>query len=80
MADGCLTIDCADPSFVRCDTVIVNRAEHSVGLVLQEGYHHVGPLPKEMAAEALDGVTEAHLKALLPEGQAFCLKAPVKIT
>lgn len=65
-----------DPSFVRADWIVVDRADHSVHAVLHESRHLIGHVSPEMAAAILRG-GEILLAALHTQGHIVDLVAPV---
>lgn len=66
-----------DPSFIRSETVIVDLMHRSIGLIFQNGYHHIGDLPRDMGDEKID--IKARLSGFGAGGKEIHLNAPVKI-
>jgi hypothetical protein len=77
---GCLEIDFAeDACFTRSETVLVDLMQRSIGIIFQNGYHHIGDLPAHLASTAMEGMRNARLIGHGAGGREIVLHAPVKI-
>lgn len=79
LKDGGLAIDFADPAFVRCDTVLVDILQRTIGVVLHEGYHKIGSLPDGIRSDDLKHIRTARVSGLVG-GESLSLKAPIKFS
>ena len=49
LSSGVLSIDFfEDPSYTRSETVIIDLMQRSIGIIFQNGYHHIGDLPASL--------------------------------
>ncbi len=69
-----------DPSFIRSESVIVNLMQRSIGLIFENGYHHIGDLPKNVISKDIEKMTRAKLRGQGHRGRSIELHAPVLIT
>lgn len=77
---GRLEIDFAeDACFARSETVLVDLMQRSIGIIFQNGYHHIGDLPASLAGSAMEGMRNARLIGHGAGGREIVLHAPVKI-
>lgn len=77
---GYLAIDFAeDPSFTRSETVLVDLMRRSIGLIFQNGYHHIGDLPSDLGSPVMEGLRNARLTGHGADGREIVLHAPLKI-
>lgn len=74
-----LSIDFADPAFVRCDTVLVDTLQRTIGVVLHEGYHKIGSLPDAIRLDDIRHIKTARLSGLVG-GANLRLTAPIKFS
>lgn len=80
MHAGALHIDFTeDPSFIRSETVLVDLMQRSIGIVFQNGYHHIGNLPGDVSSGDLAKALSAKLQGSGEGGRRITLNAPVKI-
>lgn len=80
MHAGSLQIDFTeDPSFIRSDSVLIDLTHRSIGIVFQNGYHHIGNLPGHVDSNDLAKTSNAKLFGLGGGGRRIALNAPVKI-
>lgn len=79
LQDDRLNIAFADPAFVRCDTVLVDILQRTIGVVLHEGYHKIGSLPDAIPSDVLRNVRMARLSGLVG-GANLRLTAPIKFS
>ena len=77
-AGGHLDIDFADPSYVRCESIVINMDSREIGAILHEGYHGMGQLPDAISLQDVFKSQTARLSGLLSSGETFRLSAPVK--
>ena len=76
-----LSIDFAeDPSFIRSESVVVDLMQRSIGLIFENGYHHIGDLPKNVVSQDIEKMTRAKLRGHGQGGRSIELHAPVRIT
>lgn len=68
-----------DPAFVLSESVIVDLLHRSIGIIYQNTYHHIGPLPQDMAGKDIEAATNASLTGLGGGGREISLHAPIKI-
>ncbi len=80
LREGALDIAFGDPSYVRCEAIVINPENRHIGGVLHEGYHDFGVLPGHIPIHQLQGGSLATLSGFLSSGQAFCLSAPVSLS
>ncbi|MCB9979340.1 MAG: hypothetical protein H6862_07045 [Rhodospirillales bacterium] len=66
----------SDPTFIRSDMIVVNRADHSVHAILHESDHLIGHVSPEMAEAMIRG-GEVLLAAVHVHGHIVDLYAPV---
>ena len=84
-ADVCLggeflEIDFSDDAcFTRSETVLVDLMQRSIGLIFQNGYHHIGDLPSHLKDTEMDGMRNARLTGHGANGREIVLHAPLKI-
>ncbi|PZQ43800.1 MAG: hypothetical protein DI551_11425 [Micavibrio aeruginosavorus] len=77
---GKLHIDFAeDPSFVRSETVVIDLMHRSIGLIFQNGYHHVGDLPATLGNPDVEAMTNVRLTGHGEGGREIFLNAPIKL-
>lgn len=77
---GCIEIDFAeDACFTRSETVLVDLMQRSIGIIFQNGYHHIGALPANIAGAAMEGMRNARLIGHGAGGREIVLHAPLKI-
>jgi hypothetical protein len=80
MATGYLAIDFAeDACFTRSETVLIDLMHRSIGVIFQNGYHHIGDLPSGLAGPAMQGLRNARLSGYGGDGREIVLHAPLKI-
>lgn len=80
LATGYLAIDFAeDACFTRSETVLVDLMRRSIGIIFQNGYHHIGDLPSAVAGPAMEGLRNARLSGQGGDGREIVLHAPLKI-
>lgn len=79
LKDGRLSIDFADPAFVRCDTVLVDILQRTIGVVLHEGYHKIGMLPESIPSDDLKQVSIARVSGLVG-GESLSMRAPIRFS
>jgi len=68
-----------DPSFIRGETVILDLMQCSIGIIFQNGYHHIGQMPKELERCDLSQITKARLSGQGAGGRRLELSAPIKV-
>ena len=79
-AAGCLEIDFAeDACFTRSETVLIDLMQRSIGVIFQNGYHHIGDLPSHVAGAEMEGMRNARLIGHGAGGREIVLHAPLKI-
>lgn len=77
-AEG-LEIDFAEEGcFALSETVLIDLMHRSIGIIYQNGYHHIGDLPSGLEDE-MDGMRNARLVGRGANGQEIVLHAPLKI-
>lgn len=77
-AEG-LEIDFAeDGCFALSETVLIDLMQRSIGIIYQNGYHHIGDLPTGLE-DGMDGVRNARLVGRGANGREIVLHAPLKI-
>lgn len=74
-----LDINFQDPTFVRCDTVLVDILQRTIGVMLHEGYHKIGSLPDTILSDDLKNLKTARLSGLIG-GATLRLNAPIKLS
>lgn len=80
MNSGALHIDFTeDPSFIRSETVLIDLTHRSIGIVFENGYHHIGNLPGDVASDDIAKASRAKLCGSGEGGRRIALNAPVKI-
>lgn len=80
LSSGCLAIDFAeDACFTRSEAVLIDLMHRSIGIIFQNGYHHIGDLPSGLAGAAMDGVHSARLSGQGAGGREIVLHAPLKV-
>lgn len=77
--NGQLQVIFSDPAYVRSDMLIIDTANRMAGVILSEGYHHIGLLPDTVSMEALMSVKDALLLSTLSSGAEFKLTAPITV-
>lgn len=78
--NGALAIAFRDPSYVRCDRILVDADSRHIGGILHEGYHDFGVLPGHIRLKEISLSSRANLSGVLPTGHAFCLSAPIEFS
>jgi hypothetical protein len=68
-----------DPSFIRSESVLVDLMQRSIGLIFENGYHHIGDLPKNVVTKDIENMTRALLRGQGHGGRSIELRAPVQI-
>ena len=77
---GCLEIDFADDAcFTRSETVLVDLMQRSIGIIFQNGYHHIGNLPSDVGGSEMEGMRNVRLIGHGEGGREIVLHAPLKI-
>ena len=76
--DGELNIHFRDPSFVRCDIILVDMTHRRIGGLLHEGYHGMSGWPENLGPDTAGTLKMARLRAHGASGEVFKLSAPVK--
>ncbi len=77
--NGRLSVAFCDPSYVRSDLLVIDVQNRMAGVVLSEGYHHIGLLPDTVSLEALKTLEDVDLFATLSSGTEFKLTAPITV-
>jgi hypothetical protein len=76
-----LDIDFSDAAFVRCDTVLVDILQRTIGVMLHEGYHKIGSLPDAIRLDDIKNLKSARLSGQLGGSQSkLRLNAPIKLS
>ena len=75
-----LDINFTDAAFVRCDTVLVDILQRTIGVVLHEGYHKIGSLADAIRAEDIRQLKMAHLSGQVGGSHTVRLSAPIKFS
>ena len=76
----CLEIDFSDDaSFTRSETVLIDLMQRSIGVIFQNGYHHIGDLPASVAGIEMENMTNVRLSGQGEGGREIVLHAPLKI-
>lgn len=76
-----LDIDFSDAAFVRCDTVLVDILQRTIGVVLHEGYHKIGSLPEAIRPDDIRNLKMARLSGLVGGSDSkLRLSAPIKLS
>lgn len=75
---GSAEIHFFDPSYVRADSILVNRDERSVSAILHEQAHFIANIEHDLV-ELLDGLNEIELSAPHYEGGELRLKSAVTV-
>ncbi len=78
--DGVLGISFFDPSYVRCESILINAENRHIGGILHEGYHDFGELPPHISVRDLGHIGRALLTGTLPSGQGISLSAPLQLS
>ena len=77
---GLLTIDFEDdPSFIRSETVLIDLMQRSIGIIFQNGYHHIGDLPASVGGLDIEKMTKVRLSGHGEGGKEIFLHAPIKL-
>jgi hypothetical protein len=71
---GVLGICFDDPAYIRSEQVIVDRGNRAVGVVFEQGFHHIGCLPAGIDLAAL------HIADLSGQTHGLHLQAPIKVS
>ena len=80
LGTGGLEIDFAeDACFARSETVLVDLMQRSIGIIFQNGYHHIGDLPANLAGAEMKRMRNARLIGHGAGGREIVLHAPLKI-
>jgi hypothetical protein len=74
-----LDISFQDPTFVRCDTVLVDILQRTIGVMLHEGYHKIGQLPDNILSDDIRKLKMARVSGLVG-GAVLSLNTPIKIS
>ncbi len=80
LSAGALHIDFSeDPAFALSETVLIDLMQRSIGIIYQNGYHHIGDLPANVEGSAVEGMTNVRLTGHGEGGREICLHAPIKV-
>ncbi len=78
MNAGVLAIDFEeDPSFIRSEAVLIDLMQRSIGIIFQNGYHHIGDLPADVVG--IEKMTKVRLSGHGEGGKEIFLHAPIKL-
>ncbi len=68
-----------DPSYTRSEAVLIDLMQRSIGIIFQNGYHHIGDLPKHLGGPEIEKMTNVRLTGHGEGGREIELHAPIKL-
>lgn len=68
-----------DACFTQSESVLIDLMHRSIGIIFQNGYHHIGTLPSHVVSSDMQGLVNARLVGHGENGREIVLHAPLKI-
>lgn len=72
-----LVLNFADPAYARGERVLIDTEKMIVGVLLHEGFHEIGSLPKNADIPHILSKKHANMVSNLPNGDVLSLFVPV---